>query len=54
MEYNRTVRNEPYTVFTGVQGIGSTTQRVPTPSATSLGELHLGTVREAVVMLARE
>ena len=47
MEYNRTVRNEPYTVFTGVQGIGSTTQRVPTPSATSLGELHLGTVREA-------
>src|SRR4051812_11599348 len=47
MEYNRTVRDEPYTVFTGVQGVGTTTQRVPTPSATSLGELHLGTVREA-------
>jgi hypothetical protein len=35
-------------VFTAVQGIGTTTQRVPTPSATTLGELHLGTMREAV------
>ena len=48
LEYSRIVRDEPYTVFTGVQGIGSTTQRVPTPSATRLGELHLGTVRDAV------
>ena len=47
LEYSRTPRDEPYTVFTGVQGIGTTTQRVPTPSATALGELHLGTVREA-------
>ena len=48
LEYNRIVRDEPYTVFTAVQGIGSTTQRVPTPSATRLGELHLGTVRDAL------
>ena len=47
-EYGRTPRDEPYTVLTGVQGIGTTTQRVPTPSATSLGELHLGTVREGL------
>jgi MtrB/PioB family decaheme-associated outer membrane protein len=47
LEYSRIVRDEPYTVFTGVQGIGTTTQRVPTPSASALGELHLGTVRDA-------
>jgi MtrB/PioB family decaheme-associated outer membrane protein len=47
-EYSRTPRDEPYTVFTAVQGIGTTTQRVPTPSATTLGELHLGTMREAI------
>jgi MtrB/PioB family decaheme-associated outer membrane protein len=47
LEYNRIVRDEPYTVFTGVQGIGTTTQRVPTPGASTLGELHLGTVRDA-------
>jgi MtrB/PioB family decaheme-associated outer membrane protein len=46
VEYNRLVRDEPYTVFTGVTGIGTTTQRVPNPSATTLGEVHLGTVRE--------
>ena len=45
--YDRITRDEPYSVLTGVQGIGTTTQRVPTPSATSLGKLHLGTVREA-------
>jgi MtrB/PioB family decaheme-associated outer membrane protein len=33
--------------LTSVQGIGTTTQRVPTPSATTLGEINLGTVREA-------
>ena len=48
LEYGRTPRDEPYTVFTGVQGIGTTTQRVSTPSATTLNELHLGTVRESV------
>src|SRR5262245_3880690 len=47
LEYSRTPRDEPYTIFTGVQGIGTTTQRVPTPSAATLGEIHLGTVREA-------
>ena len=46
LEYARTPRDEPYTVRTAVQGIGSTTQRVPTPSATQLGDIHLGTVRE--------
>ena len=48
VEFSRTPRDEPYTVLTGVQGIGTTTQRVPTPSATTLGELHLGTVREGL------
>jgi MtrB/PioB family decaheme-associated outer membrane protein len=46
LEYNRLVRNEPNTVFTAVTGIGTTTQRAPTPSATILGPLNLGTVRE--------
>ena len=48
LEYNRLVRDEPYSVFTGVTGIGTTTQRVPTPTAPVLGEVHLGTVREGV------
>ena len=48
VEYDRMVRDEPYTVYTGVRGIGSTVQRVPTPTATSLNELHLGTVREGL------
>jgi MtrB/PioB family decaheme-associated outer membrane protein len=47
-EYNRTPRDEPYTVLTGVQGIGTTTQRVPTPSASALNAWHLGTVREGL------
>jgi MtrB/PioB family decaheme-associated outer membrane protein len=49
-EYSRTPRDEPYTVMTATQGIGTTTQRTPTPSATTaqLGEVHLGTVREAL------
>jgi MtrB/PioB family decaheme-associated outer membrane protein len=47
MEYSQTPRDEPYTVLTGVTGIGTTTQRVPTPSATRLGAIHLGTMREA-------
>ena len=49
LEYNRAVRDEPYTVYTAARGIGTTTIRVPTPSApvTALNEYHLGTVREA-------
>jgi MtrB/PioB family decaheme-associated outer membrane protein len=47
LEYGRTPRDEPYSVFTGVTGIGTTTLRVPTPSATALGEVRLGTVRDA-------
>ncbi len=46
IEYSRTEREHPYTILTGVQGIGTTFQRVPTPSATALGELHLGMVRD--------
>ena len=45
LEYDSLPRDEPYTVMTGVQGIGTTTQRVPTPSNV-LGGLHLGTLRE--------
>jgi len=47
LEYSRTPRDEPYTVLTGVQGIGTNTQRVPTTSTTGGGALHLGTMREA-------
>ena len=49
IEYSRIVRDEPYTVFTTAQGIGTTTQRVPltSPPASALGELNLGTVRDA-------
>jgi len=48
LEYGRTPRDVPYTVFTGVHGIGTTTQRVPATSATSLNAHHLGTLRESV------
>jgi MtrB/PioB family decaheme-associated outer membrane protein len=46
LEYSRTPRDNPFTFLTGVQGIGTTTLRVPTPSATTLNEVHLGTVRD--------
>jgi MtrB/PioB family decaheme-associated outer membrane protein len=46
LEYGRTPRDEPYTVRTAVQGIGTSTLRVPTPSATSLNDVQLGTVRD--------
>lgn len=46
LEYSRIPRDNPYTFLTGVQGIGTTTLRVPTPSATTLNEVHLGTVRD--------
>ena len=45
-EYNRLTRDEPYTVITGVTGIGTPTLRVPATSMTS-GAVQLGTVREA-------
>ena len=46
LEYSRIPRENPYTFLTGVQGIGTSTLRVPTPSATTLNEVHLGTVRD--------
>jgi MtrB/PioB family decaheme-associated outer membrane protein len=46
IEYSRIPRENPYTFLTGVQGIGTDVLRVPTPSATSLSEVHLGTVRD--------
>lgn len=47
-EYSRLSRQDPFTYLTGVQGIGTTVLRVPTPTATSLNEVHLGTVRDRV------
>jgi MtrB/PioB family decaheme-associated outer membrane protein len=47
LEYDRTPRDEPYTVFTAAQGIGTVTQRVPAFVGAGLGGLELGTVREA-------
>lgn len=47
MEYGRTPRDEPYSVFTNVRGIGTTSQLVPAVSNTPGGAVHLGTVREA-------
>lgn len=46
IEYSRIPRENPFTFLTGVQGIGTSTLRVPTPSATTLSEVHLGTVRD--------
>lgn len=46
IEYSRIPRENPLTFLTAVQGIGTAVQRVPTPSATALGEVHLGTVRD--------
>src|SRR5678815_4936817 len=45
--YERTPRDEPYTVRTAVQGIGTNVQRVPAAASPSLGDIHLGTVRDA-------
>jgi MtrB/PioB family decaheme-associated outer membrane protein len=50
LEYSRIPRDNPYTFLTGVQGIGTTTQRVPTPSATTLTEVQLGTVRDLTTL----
>ena len=46
VEYSRIQREHPYTILTGVQGLGTTVQRVPSPSATSLGEVHLNMTRD--------
>ena len=46
IEYSRIPRENPYTFLTGVRGIGTSTLRVPTPTATALNEVHLGTVRD--------
>ena len=50
LEYGRTPRDEPYTVLTAVQGIGTATQRVPATQPAQLGEVHLGTVRDAIAL----
>jgi MtrB/PioB family decaheme-associated outer membrane protein len=46
IEYNRIPYASPFTVMTATQGLGSSTQRTPTPSATVLGEWQAGTVRD--------
>jgi MtrB/PioB family decaheme-associated outer membrane protein len=48
LEYSRIPRSDPFTYFTGVQGIGTTTLRVPAVANPPLNELHLGTVRERI------
>jgi MtrB/PioB family decaheme-associated outer membrane protein len=46
IEYNQIPYASPYTVMTATQGLGTSMQRTPTPSATSLGEWQAGTMRE--------
>jgi MtrB/PioB family decaheme-associated outer membrane protein len=48
LETSRIPREDPYTYLTGVQGVGTTTLRVPAVANPSLSELHLGTVRERI------
>jgi MtrB/PioB family decaheme-associated outer membrane protein len=48
LEYSRIPRQDPFTYFTGVQGIGTATLRVPAVASPPLTEVHLGTVRERV------
>jgi MtrB/PioB family decaheme-associated outer membrane protein len=48
VEYSRIPREDPFTYFTGVQGIGTTTLRVPAVASPPLTEVHLGTVRDRV------
>lgn len=47
-DYNRIPRDNPYTFLTGLEGFGTSTQRVPATANPPLGEVHLGTVRERV------
>jgi MtrB/PioB family decaheme-associated outer membrane protein len=46
IEYNRIPYASPFTVMTATQGLGTSMQRVPTPSAPVLGEWQAGTVRD--------
>jgi MtrB/PioB family decaheme-associated outer membrane protein len=46
LEYSRTPRDNPYTFLTGVTGIGTAVQRVPSPSATTFTAYELGSVRD--------
>jgi MtrB/PioB family decaheme-associated outer membrane protein len=46
IEYSRIPRENPYTFLTGVQGIGTSTLRVPAIGSPALSEVHLGTVRD--------
>ena len=48
LEYSRIPRDNPFTFNTGLQGIGTTTLRVPTPSITpgAGANVELGTVRD--------
>ena len=48
LEYSRISRDQPFIYNTGVQGIGTTTLRVPTPSITpgTGANVELGTVRD--------
>lgn len=50
LEYSRIPRDNPYIYNTGVQGIGTTTLRVPTPSIAvgSGANVELGTVRDRI------
>jgi MtrB/PioB family decaheme-associated outer membrane protein len=48
LEYSRTPRSDPNTYLTGVQGIGTTTLRVPAVANPARSEVQLETVRERV------
>jgi MtrB/PioB family decaheme-associated outer membrane protein len=48
LEYSRIPRDDPFTYFTGVQGIGTPVLRVPAVANPALSELHLRTVRDRV------
>ena len=50
LEYSRISRDQPFIYNTGVQGIGTTTLRVPTPSITpgTGANVELGTTRDRV------
>lgn len=52
IEYSRTPREHPLQINTGVTGIDTTTQRVPTPSITpgTGSDLQLGTHRDATTI----
>lgn len=47
LEYSRTPRDNPYTFLTGVQGIGTSTLRVPAVANPGLTAVELASVRDA-------